>query len=54
MMKNIVSVLRIYLENDDYNICITYNDKESLDIITENDMHLLMNIMMPLWMEFPQ
>lgn len=46
--KDIVSALRIYLESEGYNVFIAYNGQEAIDVIKENDIHLvLMDIMMP-------
>ena len=47
--KDIVSALEIYLRTEGYNIFKAYNGKEALDIIAENEIHLvLMDIMMPI------
>ncbi|MBR3975665.1 MAG: response regulator transcription factor [Clostridia bacterium] len=46
--KDIVSALKIYLTSDGYNVFCAYNGKEALEIITGNEIHLvLMDIMMP-------
>lgn len=46
--RDIVSALKIYLSNDNYNLYEAYNGKEALDVINKNDIHLvLMDIMMP-------
>lgn len=46
--KDIVSALKIYLASNDYNLYEAYNGKEALDIIENNDIHLvLLDIMMP-------
>ena len=46
--KDIVSALRIYLMAEGYQVFEAYNGKEALEIIGENDIHLvLMDIMMP-------
>lgn len=46
--KDIVSALRIYLESEGYNVFSAYNGQEAIDVIKENDIHLvLMDIMMP-------
>ncbi|MEE1027426.1 MAG: response regulator transcription factor [Agathobacter sp.] len=46
--KDIVSALRIYLESEGYNVFPACNGQEALDVIKENDIHLvLMDIMMP-------
>ena len=45
---DIVSALRIYLSGDEYNIFTASNGKEVLQILKEQDIHLvLMDIMMP-------
>ena len=45
---DIVSALRIYLSGDEYNIFTANNGKEVLQILKEQDIHLvLMDIMMP-------
>ena len=46
--RDIVSALKIYLSNDNYNLYEAYNGKEALDVINNNDIHLvLLDIMMP-------
>lgn len=46
--KDIVSALKIYLSVENYNIFTAYNGKEALNIIEENEIHLvLLDIMMP-------
>lgn len=46
--KDIVSALKIYLMAEGYQVFEAYNGKEALEIIGENDIHLvLMDIMMP-------
>lgn len=46
--KDIVSALEIYLLSDGYTVFKAYNGREALDIIKEEDIHLvLMDIMMP-------
>ena len=46
--KDIVSALEIYLKTEGYNIFKAYNGSEALDIIAQNEIHLvLMDIMMP-------
>lgn len=46
--RDIVSALKIYLSNDNYNLHEAYNGKEALDVINNNDIHLvLLDIMMP-------
>lgn len=47
--KDIVSALEIYLKVEGYNIFKAYNGEEALEIVSKNDIHLvLMDIMMPL------
>lgn len=47
--KDIVNALRIYLSDSDYQTFAAYNGAEALDIISHNEIHLiLMDIMMPL------
>lgn len=46
--KDIVSALKIYLSADDYQVFCAYNGKEALEVLEEQDIHLvLMDIMMP-------
>ncbi len=46
--KDIVSALKIYLTSDGYNVLEAYNGSEAIDIIENNEVHLiLMDIMMP-------
>jgi DNA-binding response OmpR family regulator len=46
--KDIVSALKIYLSSENYNIYMAYTGKEALQLIKNNDIHLiLMDIMMP-------
>ena len=46
--KDIVSALKIYLMADGYQVFEAYNGKEALDVLKEQDIHLvLMDIMMP-------
>ena len=46
--KDIVNALKIYLSNEDYIVFAAYNGRQALDIIRENDIHLVvMDIMMP-------
>lgn len=46
--KDIVSALKIYLTSDGYNVLEAYNGNEALNIIENNEVHLvLMDIMMP-------
>ncbi len=47
--RDIVSALQIYLESDGYKVFKAYNGKEAIDILGENEIHLmLMDIMMPI------
>ena len=46
--KDIVSALKIYLTADGYQVFEAYNGREALDILKEQEIHLvLMDIMMP-------
>ena len=46
--KDIVSALKIYLMADGYQVFEAYNGKEALDVLKEQDIHLvLMDITMP-------
>lgn len=46
--KDIVSALKIYLSSEDYNIYEAFTGAEAVDIVKNNDIHLvLMDIMMP-------
>ena len=46
--KDIVSALKIYLTAEGYNTFCAYNGNEAINIIEENEIHLvLMDIMMP-------
>ena len=46
--KDIVSALRIYLTSEGYNVMEASNGKEAVDIVANNEIHLvLMDIMMP-------
>ncbi len=46
--KDIVSALKIYLTSDGYNVLEAYNGNEAVEIIENNEVHLvLMDIMMP-------
>jgi len=46
--KDIVSALRIYLTAEGYRVYEAYNGKEALDVLSREDIHLvLMDIMMP-------
>ena len=47
--KDIVSALQIYLESDGYRVFCASNGKEALEIVANNEIHLiLMDIMMPI------
>ena len=46
--RDIVRSLEIYLKAENYNTFCAYNGKEALEIVSQNDSHLvLMDIMMP-------
>lgn len=46
--KDIVSALKLYLGQEDYNLFEAYNGKEALEILDREDIHLLLlDIMMP-------
>ena len=46
--KEIVESIEIYLENEGFNIYKAYNGLEALEILMEEEIHLiLMDIMMP-------
>ena len=46
--KDIVSALRIYLTTEGYQVYEAYNGKEALEILSREEIHLvLMDIMMP-------
>lgn len=46
--KDIVSALKIYLSSENYSLYEAYNGREAMEIIENNDIHLvLMDIMMP-------
>lgn len=46
--KDIVSALKIYLASDDYNLYEAYDGIEALEIIKNNEIHLvILDIMMP-------
>ena len=46
--KDIVSALKIYLTAEGYQVYEAYNGKEALDVLTREEIHLvLMDIMMP-------
>lgn len=46
--KDIVSALKIYLKAENYNVYETYNGREALQVLEQEEIHLvLMDIMMP-------
>ena len=46
--KDIVSALRIYLTSEGYNVIEAFNGKEAVEIVSNQEIHLvLMDIMMP-------
>ncbi len=46
--KDIVNALKIYLNDANYNIFEAFNGREALDVVREQDIHLvLLDIMMP-------
>ena len=46
--KDIVAALKIYLESEGYGVIESFNGREALDRLRENEVHLvLMDIMMP-------
>lgn len=46
--RDIVSALKIYLSAEGYQTFTAYNGKEALDVVKNNDIHLiLMDVMMP-------
>ena len=46
--KDIVSALSIYLSTENYQVFTAYTGHEALDVVSQNDIHLiLMDIMMP-------
>lgn len=46
--KDIVSALKIYLSSEGYNVLEAHNGKEAIDLVSSNQVHLiLMDIMMP-------
>lgn len=46
--RDIVSALKIYLSSDDYSLYEAYDGSEALEVIENNDIHLvLLDIMMP-------
>jgi len=47
--KDIVSAIKLYLTSENYNLYEAYDGAEAVDIISKNDIHLvLLDIMMPL------
>ena len=46
--KEIVGAIEIYLKKEGYNILKAYNGEEALDIVANNEIHLIiLDIMMP-------
>lgn len=46
--RDIVSALKIYLSGEGYNLFEAYDGREALDVVRQNDIHLiLMDVMMP-------
>ncbi len=46
--RDIVSALKIYLSGEDYNLLEAYDGREALELVRQNDVHLiLMDVMMP-------
>ena len=46
--KEIVEAIEIYLQQEGYNILKAYDGEEALEILKENEVHLLiMDVMMP-------
>jgi len=46
--KDIVDAIKIYLENEGYHIFKAFNGLEALDVVKENEVHLIiMDVMMP-------
>ncbi|MBQ0101935.1 MAG: response regulator transcription factor [Firmicutes bacterium] len=46
--RDIVNALKIYLSDPDYTLFEAHNGKEALDVISDNDIHLiLLDVMMP-------
>ena len=43
--KDIVAALRIYLSGNDYELYEAYNGREALDIIRNNDIHLVLHLL---------
>ena len=46
--KEIAEAIAIYLQNEGYNTFLTYNGKQALSLLEQNDIHLIiMDVMMP-------
>lgn len=46
--KDIQNALKIYMEQDDYKVLLASNGKEALELISQNEVHLLLlDVMMP-------
>ena len=46
--RDLLSALKIYLSNDEYDLFEAYNGREALHVIENNEIHLiLLDIMMP-------
>ncbi|EKF50610.1 response regulator transcription factor [Lactococcus garvieae] len=46
--KDIQNALKIYMEQDDYKVLLASNGKEALEVISQNEVHLLLlDVMMP-------
>ena len=46
--KDIVSALKIYLEAEGYTVFCAYNGEQAIELVKNNEIHLiLMDIMMP-------
>ena len=46
--KEIVDAIGIYLENEGYQVFKAYNGVEAIEVVEENEIHLIiMDIMMP-------
>ena len=46
--EDIVDAIKIYLENEGYNIFKAFNGLEALEVVKENEVHLIiMDVMMP-------
>lgn len=53
--KEIVDAIGIYLENEGYKMFKAFNGIEAIEIIEQNEIHLIiMDIMMPKWTGFKQ